>query len=169
MRVGRLRSGELLALAGALALPVLLSLRWFDAQGGAAPLHTSGWAALGWALVLLLVLAVAGAVALAGLAGTGSAQALAVAAAVVTVLLALVSWVVLALRVCVFQPALGAGLPNHLVSVQWAGYAGLGALALLGYGAWHALGDERRDAPESAYEPPPARPAPGGAGDTLSA
>ena len=39
-------------------------------------------------------------------------------------------------------------------------YLGLLAALLTTLGAWRSLADERTDAPESAYTPPPARPAP---------
>jgi hypothetical protein len=160
MRVRRLRSGEAAALAGAVALVVLLSLRWFDPQGARPAPHTSGWASLGWVLVLLLVLAVVGALALVVLTLAGAAAALPIATAVATVPVTVIGELVLLLRVAIFQPTLGAGLPSGEVAVQWPAYAGLAALALLGWGAWRAMSDERLDAPESAYEPPPARPAP---------
>ena len=59
------------------------------------------------------------------------------------------------------QPDLDLGLGNDAVSVQLAGYLGLVALALIAVGAWIAIADERTDAPDSAYTPPPARPVPG--------
>jgi hypothetical protein len=44
-----------------------------------------------------------------------------------------------------------------LVDRAWLGLAGA---AVLTAGAFRALGDERTDVPENAYEPPPARPTP---------
>ena len=49
---------------------------------------------------------------------------------------------------------------SHVVAVQTPAYLGLAALALLVGGAWRAIADERTGAPESAYTPPPPRPAP---------
>ena len=59
------------------------------------------------------------------------------------------------------QPGLGASLPNRLVLVEAPAYVGLLFTGLIPVGAWLALRDERLDAPESAYTPPPARPVPG--------
>jgi hypothetical protein len=46
------------------------------------------------------------------------------------------------------------------MAVQAGGYLGLAALALIVAGAWRAIADERTGAPETAYAPPPPRPAP---------
>jgi formate hydrogenlyase subunit 3/multisubunit Na+/H+ antiporter MnhD subunit len=62
---------------------------------------------------------------------------------------------VLALRVLVFQPG-----PNALTTVRLAGYLGLLAMVLIAIGGWWTLKDDRTEAPESAYAPPPPRPAP---------
>ena len=75
--------------------------------------------------------------------------------------LTLITLLVALVRVLITQPALGLGLGNDAVSVQVAGYLGLLALAVIGAGAWIAIGDERTDAPDSAYTPPPPRPVPG--------
>ena len=164
-----MRRGEWLALTGAVALVVFLSLRWFGASAAAAGAHESGWASLGWGLVLLLAICVAGALALGAVTSAGATAAFPMFAAVVTAPLAIVAWVVLALRLAFFQPTLGVGLPSQAVAVRWPAYAALVALALLVYGACRAMSDERVDDPESAYTPPPPRPAPPAAGGTLSA
>ena len=54
MRLGRLRAGEWLALAGVVGLLVTLPLTWFEASFPA--LSRSGWGSLGWFLDALLVL-----------------------------------------------------------------------------------------------------------------
>jgi hypothetical protein len=66
---------------------------------------------------------------------------------------------VLVVRV-IDQPGLGHDVPNELISVRAPAYLGLLSAAALAAGAWRSIGDERTDAPESAYEPPPPRPAP---------
>ena len=81
-------------------------------------------------------------------------------AAVLSVVAALVALPATALRVLVAQPDLGAGLADDEVGVAVAGYLGLLALSAMLAGAWLAMADERTTAPESAYTPPPARPAP---------
>lgn len=169
MRPSRLRSGEWLALLGAVALIVLLSLRWFGAPAAAAGAHRSGWASLGWGLVVLLAICIAGALTLAVVVAAHTTAAFPMLAAVLTAPLALIAWIVLALRVAFFQPTLGVGLPSQAVAVRWPAYAALAALAALLYGACRAMSDERLDDPESAYTPPPPRPAPPAAGGTLSA
>jgi hypothetical protein len=169
MRIGRLHTGELLAAAGAAALFVVLFLDWFGVAGaagiavdGAAPsgaLHTTGWSALGWFLVVLLVLAMAAAAALALLTAANRPVAQAVAAAIITTVIGGFAALVLLLRL-VTQPGLGAGLPNALVDVKPVAWLGFLCALAIPVGGWLALADERTDAPESAYQPPPPRPLP---------
>jgi hypothetical protein len=172
MSLRGLRLGEWLALGGAVALAVLLSLRWFDAPAGVSGAHESGWASLGWGLALVLALCIAGAVALASVTALRSVAAFAMLATVATVPFAFAGLVALVLRLAFFQPTLGVGLPASEVGVRWPAYLAVPALALLLGGMWHAMNDDRVEDPESAYDPPPPRaggpgsPAPGG---TLSA
>jgi hypothetical protein len=86
--------------------------------------------------------------------------AVAVGSAVITIALGFVTFVVALIRVLITQPALDLGLGNGAVSVQVAGYLGLAALALIVAGGWITIADERTEAPESAYTPPPPRPLP---------
>jgi hypothetical protein len=162
----RLRAGEWLAAVGAVVLVAALFLDWFEPRLRARvtesagrivepDLGQSGWSALGW-LVVLLVLVVVGlavllVVATAADAGVGQP----VMAAVLLSALAPLVLVVVAVRVTIAQPG-----PDELVAVQTPAYLGLAALALLVGGAWRAIADERTGAPESAYTPPPPRPAP---------
>jgi hypothetical protein len=44
--------------------------------------------------------------------------------------------------------------------VELAAWLGVLAAALIATGGWWSIADERTGAPESAYEPPAARPAP---------
>jgi hypothetical protein len=169
--LGRLRSGELLAGAGALALLVLLFLDWFQpvlnrrvtetsGQLVEPALNTSGWAALGWLLLVLLAALVLLAGWLVVATATRAPVSRQMAAAVLTASFGAVVLVILVLRVTVLQPGLGAGLPDEAVAVKLPAYLGLVALAALVVGAWRAIADERTDARESAYTLPPARPAP---------
>jgi len=169
--LGRLRSGELLAGAGAVALFLLLFLDWFKPQiqprvtetSGrivGPEMHLAGWTSLGWVVVVLLLVVIVLAMWLAAstlFAGTVSQP---VAAGVVLTAVAVVALGALLVRVTVAQPGLGVGLPDELVGVRWPAYAGLAALALIVVGAWLSMADERTDAPESEYTPPRARPAP---------
>jgi hypothetical protein len=165
MSLSRLRLGEWLALIGALGLLVTLFLDWF---GLTATVHVigggreqSGWAGLGWVIGVLLAVTIAGGVATALTTALRQTPAWSVSAAVLTAPLGAVVFVVLLLRIVLFQPDLGAGLPNALVDVNAVAYLGLLFCALIPIGAFLALRDERTGAPESAYTPPPPRPVPG--------
>jgi hypothetical protein len=169
--LGRLRSGELLAGAGALALLVLLFLDWFEAvvtrrvteSSGSfvePALHTSGWTAVGWMVLVALVVVLVLAGWLVVATAIDAPVSRQIAAAVLTASAGVVVLAILALRVTVVQPGLGAGLPDEAVAVKLPAYLGLVALAALVVGAWLAIADERTGAPESAYTPPAARPAP---------
>jgi hypothetical protein len=141
--VSRLRGGERLAGAGALALLVALSLPWFGER--------SGWSALGWVVVALLVADVL--LALWLLAATVAPGRLAQAVAAGVVLSAFGTLVVLVLVVRV-----GALPPDG--EVRPAAWLGLVAALAVAGGGWWAIGDERTGAPESAVTPPPSRPTP---------
>src|SRR4051812_37438088 len=147
--MSRLRAGEWLAGIGAAALLVTLFLDWVG------PRHESGWSALGWLTLLfcLLAIAVAGWLVVATLLRRPVAQL--VAAAVLTAVLGTLVLLVLLVRAALAQPGVDA-----VTSIQGGAYFGLLAALLVAVGGWWSLADERTDAPESAYEPPPARPAP---------
>ena len=85
----RLRTGETLALAGAVALAVLLAFDWFflstpDARVGA---HESGIRALGWFAEVVLILTILSALALAFFTVSLRATAVPITLAVMTTLL----------------------------------------------------------------------------------
>jgi hypothetical protein len=141
--VSRLRGGERLAGAGALALLVALSLPWFGER--------TGWSALGWVVVALLVADVL--LALWLLAATVAPGRLAQAVAAGVVLAAFGTLVALVLVVRV-----GALRPDG--DVRPAAWLGLVAALAVAGGGWWAIADERTGAPESAVTPPPPRPAP---------
>lgn len=181
--MSRLRGGELLALGGGVLLLVALFLPWFAASPpSAAPSDrvsgpellpdgdvvrarvyayiladatSSGWNSLGW---LTLAIAAAAIALVAWLAIANLARrpiATTMASNVAAAVLGPIALLVLALRVLVFQPG-----PNDLVGLRYGAWLGLAGALALTIGAWWALADERTGAPESAYEPPPARPAP---------
>jgi hypothetical protein len=166
-----LRSGEVLAGAGALALFVLLFLDWFEpalpsrvteTSGrvvGPEP-HLSGWTSLGWPMLVLLLLVIVLALWLAAATAFAGTVSQPVAAGVLLSAIGALALGALVMRVLVVQPGLGLGLPNGQVDVRLPAYLGIAAAALIVAGAWRSMADERTDAPESAYEPPPARPAP---------
>jgi hypothetical protein len=171
VRLRRLRSGELLAGAGAVALFVLLFFDWFlpevqprvvETSGrvvGPEP-HLSGWTSLGWALVVLLLVVLVLALWLAASTLFAAAVSQPVAAGVLLSAVATVTFVVLLVRVTIAQPGLGLGEPDEAVAVQLPAYLGLVAMAAIVAGGWWSMADERTGAPESEYAPPPARPAP---------
>jgi hypothetical protein len=169
--VRRLRAGERLAGAGAVALFVVLFVPWFDLgvrtrvveRAGRLllpELHRSGWSALGWPVAALLLIAMGATVWLAVATMGDGLVAQAMAATVAVAVAGTVAFVVLLVRVTLAQPGLGAGVPDALVSVRFAAYLGLLACAAMTAGAWWAMADERTSAPESAYTPPAPRPAP---------
>jgi hypothetical protein len=153
----RVRRGEALMGVGAIALFVLLFADWFKGGGASA----SGWSSLGWALDVLLAALFVMVVITLGSVLARAKVAIAIGATLLTAVLAMVTLVIALLRVLIFQPDLDLGLGNEAVTVQVAGYLGLVALAMVAVGGWMAIADERTDAPDSAYTPPPPRPVPG--------
>jgi hypothetical protein len=153
----RIRVGEALTAIGAIGLFVLLFADWFKGGG----VSRSGWSSLGWGLVVLLVAAIAVALVMVVSTVARAKPGIIVGSAVVTTVLGIVTLPIALIRVLVTQPDLDLGLGNGDVTIQTAGYLGVVALALITVGAWITLADERTDAPESAYTPPPARPVPG--------
>jgi hypothetical protein len=139
VRASRLRAGELLAGAGAVALGVLSVLDWWPGR--------SGWSALGWAGDALVAVALALALWLVVATATGARVSRAVAAGVLATLTATAALVVVAVRV------LDGG-------ARWPAWLGLAGALALAAGGWRSIADERTDAPESAAVAPPARPAP---------
>lgn len=156
----RIRAGEALAAIGAIGLFLLLFADWFGVHGADAGLDRTGWSSLGWLLVALLVVEIALAVVLVAATVARLAPAVVVGSAVVTTAMGIFVLVVAVLRVLT-QPGLGADLPNDAVTVELPAYLGLLALLAMVAGGWSTLADERTRATESAYTPPPARPAPG--------
>jgi hypothetical protein len=153
----RIRRGEALLGVGAIALFVLLFADWFKGGGVTA----SGWSSLGWALDILLVLVILLALTTVVVTAIGVKPAIALGPGVLTTTVAIITLPIALIRVLITQPDLDMGLGNSAVTVQLAGYLGLLALILIVVGAWLALADERTDAPDSAYTPPPPRPVPG--------
>jgi hypothetical protein len=147
--VRRLRAGEWTAVAGAALLLACLFTDWFGPEG------ESGWSSLGWITLAFCLAATASGAWLAIATALARPVAQLVAAGVLTATAGTLALPVLALRVCVFQPG-----PNELTTVRLGGYLGLAAMLLIAIGGWWALKDERTEALESAYTPPPPRPAP---------
>jgi hypothetical protein len=150
VKLSRLRPYDRLALAGAIALAVLLALNWFflstpDARVGA---HESGLRSLGWFATLLVVGAILTTVAMAVATATQRAHAWPIVLTVISVALGVFATLAIAIRL-VAQPGLGVEAGNADVEVQLPAYLGLLASLVMTYGAARAMGDERTDTPES--------------------
>jgi hypothetical protein len=177
VKLSRMRFGERLALAGAIALAVLLGLDWFflstpDARVGA---HESGIRALGWFAELLIVGAILTTLAMVVATVTRLAPAWEIILTVVSVTLSVLSVLAIAFRL-VAQPGLGVDAGNADVEVQLPAYLGLLAAIAMAYGACRAMADERTDTEEAreqteevlrvrgAPRPAPAQQNPAGPG-----
>jgi hypothetical protein len=156
MDVRRLRSGELVAAAGAVALGVVLFADWFGGR--------SGWATLTVGR-FLLVLTIALALTLVVVTLRAGTVSMALSAGVVTIGIGALALLYLLYRVGIDEPG-----RNALVGLDAGAY--LGVVCLLGIigGTWRALADERKDSAISreqtervlavrgpARPPPPAR------------
>jgi hypothetical protein len=147
--VRRLRLGEWAAGVGAAGLLVVLFVDWFGPEGD------SGWSSLGWLTLALCAAAIAAGAWLFVATAVGRPVAQQVAAAVLTATAGTLAFPVVALRVLVFQP--GA---NGITTLRYGAWLGLLAALLVAVAGWWSIKDERTTAPESAYSPPPPRPAP---------
>jgi hypothetical protein len=146
MSVGKLRAGELVALLGAAAVFVSLTLRWYEGPSG--PLDA--WDTFGVGLALLLAAAVAALWLFASTLTERSGTALAVVAGVWCVAFGVAGVIAAIVRVL--------ERPDHATEVCAGAWVALaGALAIL-LGAWLSVHDER----VSRYPPaaPAARPRP---------
>jgi len=152
MDLMRLRVGELLSGAAALALSATLFFDWNWDRGGAAVGASvgteSGWSSLGVVVVVLLLVAVGLALALVFTTAGKRPAAIPIGAAVLTTGVGIVVTIVLAIRVLLLDDSLEAA------------YLGLLSMLLIPVGSWIAMADERTDAPYSAAPDFPRRPAP---------
>jgi hypothetical protein len=173
--VRRLRLGEWTAAIGAAGLVATALMPWFGFQppestertvdfGGGGILNVlntyavgnlSPWHVLGWLTIAVAVVTfAAGAwLPIATLAARPLAQQ--VAAGILAATIGTFGFVILALRLLIFQPG-----PNDLITLRYGAYLGLLAALLVALGGWWAMKDDRTEAPESAYTPPAPRPAP---------
>ncbi len=155
MDLARLRLGELLSGAAALALLVTLFLDWNrDSGAGRAATRVagagtqSGWSSLGVVMLALVLITIALALALVSATAGKRPAAIPIGAAVLTTGAGVVVTLVLALRVLFLDDSLGGA------------YLGLLFMGLIPVGGWIAMADERTDAPYSAAPDLPRRPAP---------
>jgi hypothetical protein len=150
MDLRRLRSGELLALAGAVALAVLSFLPWYRSATG----HLTAWDVFGVTDVLI-VIAIFPALALAAASVAERSPALPVALEVWTSVLALPACAAIAIRLL--------DKPDHATSLRPASWLSLIAALAVFAGGWQSLRDEHGDLyvpvdpePRPIPAPPPA-------------
>jgi uncharacterized membrane protein len=128
----RLRSGEILAAAGAIGLGVVLFVPdWFD--------RASGWSTLTVGR-FLLVATIALALTLVVFTLSARAVSMAASASVVTIGIGTLALLYLLYRVGIDEPG-----RNAFVSVQAGAYLGLLCVLAIVVGTWRALADERKD------------------------
>ncbi|MEA2287804.1 MAG: hypothetical protein QOJ21_3847, partial [Solirubrobacteraceae bacterium] len=125
MSLRRLRTGELLAGAGAVALLVVLFLDWFGGR--------SAWETLTVGRVLL-VLTIALATTLVVITLRKRAVSMATSAATVTVGIGTLVLLYLVYRVGINEPG-----PNGLVSIDGGAYLGFASALAIVAGAWRTL------------------------------
>jgi hypothetical protein len=148
----RVRTGEIVAAAGAVVLLISMFLDWYAPSVVFGALDRidfgfSAWEAFGVIDLLLGLVALLG-LALLAFQFVGRGPALPVAIEVVTSTLALIAFLLVAYRI-LNQPG-----PNDLVEVRFGAWLGLVSVAVVFWGAWKALSDERpRPADPPAPEP----------------
>jgi hypothetical protein len=144
--LGKVRGGELLALAGAVCVIVSLLLRWYETSASGT---LGAWDTFGVGVVLLL-LAAAGALWLFIVTLAEGSTALAVEAAVWSVPLGIAGLIAAIVRVL--------ERPDHATGVCGGAWLALAGAAAILAGGWLAVSDERN----SLYPPatPETRPRP---------
>jgi hypothetical protein len=141
----RLRSGELIALIGAVLVLVSLFLPWYQGPTG----HLDAWETFGAAVALLLLGACA-ALTMVVSALTERTTALPVSTAVWCVPIGIAAVIAAVVRL-IERPDHATGL----AAGSWLALAG--AIAILA-GAWQTLRDEHTSLYEPAHPPPRPRP-----------
>ncbi len=118
----------------------------------------SGLSAAGWFMVGMLGVVAALALTLVVLTVTLEPVGLTMSATVATAFFGIITAVVTAFRVLLFQP--DAGLGDSAASMQTGAYLSLLSVVLCAAGGWITMKDERMDAPYSAAPELEPRPAP---------
>jgi hypothetical protein len=140
MDVRRLRLGEWLAAAGAVALFVSLFTSWYaatvSAEGFELSVTRNAWV---WfdVLDIVLVLIAALGLALAGLQATQRTPTLPVGAGVLTAVFGAIAVLLVAYRM-INQPG-----PNEFVEVRGGAWLGLLAAIAIAVGGWESIRNER--------------------------
>jgi MFS family permease len=126
----RLRSGELLALAGAICVIVALTRRWYENEQG----NLTAWNTFGPAVALIMLAAV-GALALVFVTVTERSTALPVAAAVWSTLFGLIGTIAAIVRVL--------ERPDNATELCVGAWLALAGVLLILAGSWQSMRDER--------------------------
>lgn len=185
MSLARLRAGEITTGISAVLLTVLLALKWARPEtsvirspgsqlqgrsdtaadqvvnGFVHRLAESGYHTLGWLVVAVLLMLILLAVTLVVLTVVErETPVLAVVTAVITVTWSVVTFLVLFVRLVLYQPDLGLALTSDRVNLLLPSTLGLLCVVGIGAGAWLTLRDDRLTSPRSAPPPVPVRQAP---------
>lgn len=185
MNLARLRAGEVTAGVGAISLFILLFLHWAKPEesvlrdpGADLPsglndvaeravgafvdrLAQTGFATLGWFMVLMLLSLIVTAGTLVVLTVTErDTPVLSVVAANATTAWGIIVAIVLFIRLTLAQPDLGLGLPDDRVNILPPAQLGFLAVVLIAAGGWLTLRDDRTESALSEAPPVPVRPAP---------
>jgi hypothetical protein len=149
--MNQVRTGELLAGGGAVALLIVMFVEWYS-RGGQG---LTAWQAFG-VVDLLLAAVLLLALGLLAVQVVGRGPALPVALGVIAAVLAAVAVLAVAYRI-VNQPG-----PNDATDVRAGAWLGLLAASATFYGVWRSISDERPrpadpPAPEPERRPTPAR------------
>jgi hypothetical protein len=145
----RLRGGEFLIGAASAAMILVLFLDWFET----GEVKTSGWSGLSLGVVILFVVTLAFLVAVIALVQGAASIAVTIFVTVAATVLSIVSFIAITIDVLTTQ--------GGEVDLLWPAIAGILLSAMITLGAWRSMGDERLDAPDSAYTPPKPRSIPG--------
>ncbi|WP_445150914.1 hypothetical protein [Baekduia sp. Peel2402] len=170
--MNRMRVGEWVAAAGAVALLVLMFFDWYAftpvaepvSGGGIKNLVTvvwagslSGWGTLGWFMDTLVGVLIFGGLALSYMTVKRASPAWPVGAGVLTWIVGSLIFLILLVRVTIAQPGV-----DENFTLQAPAYFGLVAAFLIPLGAFLSIRDERTASAEArAYTPPPPRSVPG--------
>jgi hypothetical protein len=127
------------------ALVLSLFLDWFETDD----VKTSGWSGLALGVAILIVIALICCAALLFLVQSGAPLGPTMFITVVTVVITIATLIAVTINVLTTD-----------ADLLWPAIAGIAFTAMVALGAWRSMGDERLDAPESAYTPPEARPIP---------
>jgi hypothetical protein len=162
VELSRLRSGELIAAAGGVALLVVMFLDWYAAGGttevGGQDLEISvgfsAWQAFDITDILLALAALL-AIATAVIAATRRSPALPVAGSVITTAVGALAALLVLYRI-LNQPG-----PNEFIEVKWPAFLGFLSVLAITAGGWRGMRDEQWPDAPMPVDVHPAPPADG--------